>query len=145
MNFIEKLPLVSRFALGLVFTVFGLNGFLHFLPQPPLPESAVAFMTGLVSTGYFFPLLKGMEVLAGVLLLTGSAVPLALVLLAPIVINIAAFHTIVAPGNYALTGLIVVWMLHLAWTERAAFAPLFARATRASRRSASFEQRAAHA
>jgi putative oxidoreductase len=127
MKLIEKLPTVSRIALGLVFTVFGLNGFLHFLPQPPLPESAVPFMTGLMSTGYFFPLLKGTEVLAGVLLLTRTAVPLALVLLAPIVVNIAAFHLVVSPGNYAMTALLGVWMLHLAWANKSAFEPLFTR------------------
>jgi uncharacterized membrane protein YphA (DoxX/SURF4 family) len=139
MKLIEKLPVVSRLALGLVFTVFGLNGFLQFLPQPPLPESAVPFMTGLMSTGYFFPLLKGTEVLAGVLLLAGVAVPLALVLLAPIIVNIVAFHLVVSPGSYAMTALLVVWSLHLAWSERHAFAPLFAKRPATTPNSAPYD------
>ena len=129
MTFIaRKLPTAARLALGLVFFVFGLNGLLHFLPQPPLPASAVPFVGGLASAGYFFPLLKVTETVAGALLLSGVLVPFALTLLAPIIINIAAFHLALAPGNYPIVALIVVAEIYLAWTHRAAFAPLFARA-----------------
>ena len=129
MTFIaRKLPTAARIALGLVFFVFGLNGLLHFLPQPPLPASAVPFVGGLASTGYFFPLLKVTETVAGALLLAGVLVPFALTVLAPIIVNIAAFHLVVAPWNYPIVALILVAELYLAWTHRAAFAPLFARA-----------------
>ncbi|MBY0453058.1 MAG: acyltransferase, partial [Bdellovibrionaceae bacterium] len=94
----SKVSLVSRYVLGLIYFVFGLNGFLQFLPQPPLPESAMGFLGGLMSAGYFFPFLKGTEVLMGALLLAGFAVPFALIVLAPITINILLFHTILTPG-----------------------------------------------
>jgi len=129
MTFIaRKLPTAARIALGLVFFVFGLNGLLHFLPQPPLPASAVPFVGGLASAGYFFPLLKVIEIAAGALLLAGVRVPFALTLLAPIIVNIAAFHLFLSPGNYPIVALILAAEIYLAWTHRAAFAPLFARA-----------------
>ena len=121
-----KLPTVARIVLGLVFVVFGLNGFLHFLPQPPAPPRAMAFFGGLAGSGYFLPLLKATEVTAGALLLAGF-VPIALTLLAPIIVNIAAFHLFLAPGNYAVVGLILAAEIYLALVHRAAFAPLFAR------------------
>ena len=118
---------VARLLLGLVFFVFGLNGFLQFLPQPPLPPKALPFITGLASSGYLFPLLKGVEIIAAVLLLTNRSVPLALVMLAPIVVNIAAFHFVLAPGGAGIAVVVLALELFLAWKYRAAFAPLFTR------------------
>ncbi len=103
----SKVTMVARILLGLIFTVFGLNGFLNFLPPPELPEAAVPFMTGLASTGYFFPMLKLVEIVAGICLLAGLFVPLALILLAPIVVNIALFHFLVAPGEWWMGVLLV--------------------------------------
>jgi hypothetical protein len=113
----------TRIVLGLVFFVFGLNGFLHFLPQPPLPAAAGAFMGGLAGAGYMFPLIKGTEVLAGVLLLSNRFVPLALTLLAPVVVNIVLFHTMLAPPN-PVTALVLLGEVFLAWSYRSAFAPM---------------------
>lgn len=122
----NKLPTVARVILGLVFVVFGLNGFLHFLPQPPAPPRAMAFVGALAASGYFFPLLKATEVTAGALLLLGF-VPIALTLLAPIIVNIVAFHLFLAPGNYAVVGLVLAAEIYLAIVHRAAFAQLFRR------------------
>lgn len=96
----KKLGLVARLVLGLLFFVFGLNGFLGFLPQPPLEEAGLKFIMALVETGYLLKLIKGIEVLAGVLLLANAFVPLALLLLSPIVVNIVLFHFLLsfAPG-----------------------------------------------
>src|SRR5437899_10985925 len=80
----------ARIVLGLVFFVFGLNGFFHFMPQQPMPAAAGAFGGALAQAGYFFPLLKPTETLAGVALLSNRFVPLALTVLAPIVVNITA-------------------------------------------------------
>ncbi len=66
----NKLPTVARILLGLPFFVFGLNGFLHFIPQPPMPGPAGAFAGALFASGYLFPLLKGTEVVASLLLLS---------------------------------------------------------------------------
>jgi hypothetical protein len=114
------LPSAARVLLGLTFLVFGLNGFLHFLPQPPLPQAALPFLGGLAGAPYFFPLLKGTEVVAGVLLLSNRFVPLALTLLAPIVVNIAAFHVFLAPGPLMVAFLLAT-EIYLAWVYRAAF------------------------
>lgn len=122
----RRLGTAARLGLGLVFFVFGLNGFLHFLPQPPAPERAAAFVGALASAGYLFPVLKAVEVVAGALLLAGVFVPFALTLLAPVIVNIVGFHVALAPGNWGVVGFVLAAELYLAWTHRAAFAPLFA-------------------
>lgn len=96
----QKIAMVSRYLLGLIYFVFGLNGFLNFIPVPKdaFPEAAMQFMTGLMGSGYFFPFLKGTEVVCGLLLLAGLWCPLALIILAPITINIILFHGILTPG-----------------------------------------------
>lgn len=120
-----KVRVAARLLLGAVFFVFGLNGFFHFIPQPPSPGPAAAFGAALAYTGYMFPLIKGVEVLTGALLLSGRYVPLALTLLAPVVVNIVAFHLFLAPAGLALPLVLLALGLYLAWTERAAYAPLF--------------------
>lgn len=119
-----KAKTAVRLALGAIFTVFGLNGFLHFLPMPAPSGLAAVFMGGLGATGYFFPLLKGTEVIAGLLLLSNRFVPLALTVLAPIVVNIVAFHAFLAPSGLPLPLVVVALGVYLAYTERAVFAPV---------------------
>jgi putative oxidoreductase len=125
MNAIRKyLPTAARLFLGLIFTVFGLNFFLHFLPTPPPPARAAAFAGALFSSGYLFPLLKTVEVAAGLALLFGRFVPLALAVLAPIVINVVGFHLFLAPSGMGLALVILAAEIYLAWAYRAAFAPM---------------------
>ncbi|MCM2281897.1 MAG: acyltransferase [Bdellovibrionaceae bacterium] len=95
---VKKVAPASRVLLGLIYLVFGLNGFLNFLPQPPLPEGAMTFLGGLFSSGYFFPVLKGTEVVSGALLLAGVFSPLALIILAPVTLQILLFHAFLTPG-----------------------------------------------
>jgi uncharacterized membrane protein YphA (DoxX/SURF4 family) len=117
----------ARVLLGLVFFAFGLNGFFHFIPQnAPPPEAAGAFVGALVKTGYMLPLLKGTEVLAGALLLSNRFAALALALLAPIVVNIAAFHVALAPAGTGMSVVILALELYLAWSYRDAFRPMLA-------------------
>lgn len=108
-----KMSLVAKYILGLIYFVFGLNGFLNFIPAPPPPENVAQFMTGLMSTGYFFPFLKGTEVVCGLLLLSGFFVPLALIILAPITIQILLFHAVMTPGISYIIMPIVMIALHL--------------------------------
>lgn len=117
----NKLPLVARILLGLVFFVFGLNGFLHFLPQPPMEGPPAAFAGALAATGYMFPLIKGTEVLAGALLLGGRFVPLALTLLAPVLVNIVLFHGALVGSGLGMPIALVVIELYLAYAYRNAF------------------------
>lgn len=120
----SKLVIAARLVLGLIFAVFGLNGFLQFMPPPPVEGAALAYLGGLASASYFFPLLKGTEILVGLALLTGRFVPLALVVLAPITVQIAAFHLALAPDGLAMTALIVALHIVLAWAYRASYREL---------------------
>jgi uncharacterized membrane protein YphA (DoxX/SURF4 family) len=125
MHTLQKLvPTAARLFLGLVFTVFGLNFFLHFLPMPAPPPQAGALEGALFASGYLFPLLKVTEVVTGLLLLGGLFVPLALALLAPVIVNIVAFHLFLAPAGLPIPLAILAAEIYLAWTYRAAFAPM---------------------
>lgn len=121
----NKIALVSRILMGLGFVVFGLNGFFQFLPQPPLPEGSMKFLGGLMAAPYFFPLLKGTEVLMGLLLLANRLVPFALVVLSPIVIHIFLFHAFLAPDGMIVPILFVVMQILIAYDRRESFAGLF--------------------
>ncbi|MEO7988518.1 MAG: hypothetical protein ABI663_03195 [Chryseolinea sp.] len=119
--------IAARILLGLIYFVFGLNFFFHFIPTPP-PHGGVAdaFTGGLFQSGYFFPMLKGIEVVLGALLLIGFFVPLALLILAPISINILLFHAFLAPDN-TIMGIVIVFVhIYLFWAYRDYYKPLFA-------------------
>jgi putative oxidoreductase len=115
---------IARYVLGAGFFVFGLNFFLHFLPQPPAPPAAMSFAGALFATGYMFPLIKVIEVGAGLMLLANRYVTLALALLAPLLVNIVAFHAFLAPAGLALPIVLLALELYLAWSYRAAYAPM---------------------
>ncbi|MDP3276320.1 MAG: DoxX family protein [Deltaproteobacteria bacterium] len=127
---------VARYLLGLIFFVFGLNGFLHFLPMPPMPGPAGALMGAFAATGYMFPMIKGTEVLGGLLLLSNRMVPFALVLLAPIIVNILAFHTVLTPPN-PMAFMLVALEAFLGWAYFSAFRPMFTTRSLPSAESAS--------
>lgn len=112
-----------RIVFGLMFFVFGLNGFLQFIPQPPPAPEAGAFLGALFQTGYFFPVLKGIEVAVGAALLANVFVALALTVIAPIVVNIALFHLFLAPDPVGLGMAIalVIMNIFLAYGYRNAY------------------------
>ncbi len=116
--------LVARILLGLVFTVFGLNGFFHFLPMPP-PVNLVAgrFMGALAESGYMLPVLA-LEIIAGILLLVNRYVPLALALLAPVLVNILMFHGLMAPEGLPIAVICTLLWVLLFIGDRSAFAGL---------------------
>jgi putative oxidoreductase len=120
--------LVARIILGLIFFVFGLNFFFHFIPNSSQPEGkAAAFLGGLFQSGYVFPLIKVIEVISGALLLANRYVQLILVVLMPISINILLFHSILEPGGMPVTIslLIIISQLYLAWSYRDYYKQLF--------------------
>jgi putative oxidoreductase len=121
---LSHVPTVARLLLGLVFTVFGLNFFLHFLPTPPMPGAAGAFAGALFASGYVFPVVKTVEVVAGLLLLSNRFVPLALALLAPVVVGIVGFHLALDPAGAGAALLALTLELVLAWSYRDAFVPM---------------------
>jgi uncharacterized membrane protein YphA (DoxX/SURF4 family) len=123
----SKLVLAARILLGLIFFVFGLNFFFHFLPQPSAPPAAAAAFAGaMFATGYLFVLVKVVEVASGLLLLVGRFVPLALALLAPVVVNIIMFHAFLAPAGLPVPILVLALELGLAWSYRDAYRPMLA-------------------
>ncbi|HEY0195794.1 MAG TPA: hypothetical protein VGC42_31990 [Kofleriaceae bacterium] len=116
-------PTIARVILGLAFFVFGLNFFLHFLPQPAPPPDAGAFLGALV-TGKILTVIKVVEVTAGLLLIVGRFVPLALVLLAPVEIGILMFHGVFEPSGLPLPIVLIALTVYLAYAYRNAFAPM---------------------
>jgi uncharacterized membrane protein YphA (DoxX/SURF4 family) len=113
---------IARYLLGLMFTVFGLNGFLQFIHQtPPANPVAMQFL-GAVFVSHFAAFFYAVQLLGGLLLLSGYFVPLALILLAAELYNILAFHITLAPGTVAPALLAcVLWVLVFA-QYRASFA-----------------------
>jgi putative oxidoreductase len=121
---VSRIPTILRILLGLGFTVFGLNYFLNFLPaQPPPPAEAGAFLGGLVSSK-LLTLVKLIEVGGGLLLLSGFFVPLALALLAPILVGMVFFHAMLAPSGIGPAAALMLIEIALAWFYRDAFAPM---------------------
>lgn len=112
----NKLPVIVRVLLGLVLFLSGLVGLLNLVQPPPdMPEKLVAFNTGLAASGYFFPLLKLTETLCGFALIVGWFVPLALVILAPVVLNIFLVHAFLAPSGLPLALVLGVFMIYLSF------------------------------
>jgi len=124
----------ARILLGSIFVVFGLNGFLHFLPQPPMPEAAGAFFGALAATGYMLPLVFGAQLVGGGLVLA-AMVPLGVAILAPVIVNIVFFHLFLAPAGMGPAVVVTVLALFLTWAHRDAYAVLFATTDRASARA----------
>lgn len=107
---------IVRSLLGLIYVFFGLNFFLHYLPaQPSQGAAADSFLGGLFQAGYFFPMVKGLEVLLGGFLLLNFFTPLSLIILAPISLNILLFHLFLAPAGTAIGLVIVVLHVFLFW------------------------------
>ncbi len=104
--------IVARYLLGLMFTVFGLNGFLNFIHQPPPANPLATQFFVAVSASHFAAFFFAVQVLGGLLLLSGFFVPLALTLLAAVLYNILAFHLTLLPATIA-PGLVasVLWIL----------------------------------
>ncbi len=101
--------LISRYLLGLIFAIFGLNGFLHFIPMPAPTGLAGQFMGALFVSHYLVPIFA-LQLAGGVLLLASRYVPLALTLLAPIIVNIDLYHALMAPEGLPLAVVVsVLW------------------------------------
>ena len=122
---------ISRFMLGLIYIFFGLDFFLHYTHSgPPDPTTkAGIFLNALFSSGYFFVVLKSLEVIYGLLLWANWFAPLVLVLLFPISIHIFLFNVFLAHSFQPLVISIVILLLniYLAWTYRDIYKPLFRR------------------
>ncbi len=119
--------MVARILLGVMFTVFGLNGFLHFIPSPAFPPGYLHdFFTALVGSGFYI-MVFGVQLICGILLLIDLYVPLAIVALAAVLVNILTFHATMNPQGFPTAILATILWFLTAWPIRAQFAPIFAR------------------
>jgi putative oxidoreductase len=115
---------IARYLAGGIFLVFGLNGFLHFIPLPPPAGVAGQFM-GALFVSHYLTLIFGLQVIAGVLLLANRFVPLALAILAPVIVNILAFHALMAPNGLPLALFVTILWALIFVDVRPAFSGLF--------------------
>jgi putative oxidoreductase len=118
---------IARLLMGLEFTVFGSNGFLHFMQMKPPEGLAGQFLQVLVESKYVYAV-AALQLIGGLLLLANRYVPLALTLLGPVIVNILLFHFLMAPDGVAIAIAIitaVLWFL-VFWGVRSAFAGVFA-------------------
>jgi putative oxidoreductase len=116
---------IARILLGLVFTTFGLNGFLHFIPAPPPTGLAGQYFTVLFVSHYLVAVFL-VQLAGGVLLLVNRFVPLALTMLAPILVNILLFHCLMAPEGLPMASVVVLLWAVVFYAKRSAFAGIFA-------------------
>lgn len=110
----------TRLLLGIIFVVFGLNGFFNFIPVPELHP----FMQMMVNSGFIY-VVKALEVIGGLMLLINVRVPVALVILGPIVINILLYHAFFDPRNWPISVVNLVLYTIILLAYRPAFSRLF--------------------
>jgi len=116
--------LIARILLGLLFLVFGLNGFLHFIPMPP-PTGLAAQYMGALYVSHYLVFIFLVQVVGGALLLANRFVPLALILLGPVLVNILLFHSFMAPAGLPLALFTTVLWGLVFYGVRRAFAGVF--------------------
>ena len=117
--------LVARILLGLLFFVFGLNNILHFMPTPAMPPSDATTFATILMNSHYMTFVGLLMVIAGLLLLVGRFVPLALVLLGPILVNILLFHFLLQHGGAAIGLVATVLEIFLIIVYRKSFYTLF--------------------
>jgi uncharacterized membrane protein YphA (DoxX/SURF4 family) len=116
--------IIARTLLGLIFVVFGLNAFFHFIPMPPPPAGVAGdFMKALFVSHYLYAV-KCFEISGGLILLSGRFTALGLTLVGPVIVNILFYHTFLDPSGLPLAFILVVLALFLLWRNRSAFAGL---------------------
>jgi hypothetical protein len=99
--------MIARYLLGLVFFVFGLNGFLHFI-NGPMPTGLAGQFAGAMQQAHYMPIVSGLQVIGGVLMLVNRYVPLGLVLLGPVIVNIFLFHLLMDTKGLPIAILVVI-------------------------------------
>src|SRR5438132_9773599 len=118
------IAIIARFLLGFIFLVFALNGFLHFIPAS-LPSGTAGQFVGALFVSNYLVVVFLLQLVAAGLLLINRFVPLALVLLAPIIVNILLFHLLMAPSGLALAIVVTVLWIVVFLSVRSAFTGLF--------------------
>jgi len=113
------LVLIARLLLGLVSVVFGLNGFLNFLSMGPMPTGLAGQFMGALVLSHYYWVVAALQIIGGVLLLVNRFVPLALVLLGPVIVNIICYHVFLNPSG-AVPAVVVtaLWLIVFYWNRQ---------------------------
>jgi putative oxidoreductase len=121
----KTIALIAQYLMGLAFVTFGLNGFLHFLPQPPAETDLAEKYFIVMSQSHYLVAVFAVQLLAGLLFLANRFIPLALTLIGPVLVNILLFHGLMAPKGI-VPGIIVtaLWLV-VFFRYRRAFAGIF--------------------
>ena len=115
---------IARYLMGFLFTVFGLNGFLHFLPMGSPPPLAAQFFGAMVQSHYM-AVVFALQLVCGLMLLANRYVPFALTILGPIIFNIILFHVFMEPSGLPLAALVTLLWVIVAYRARSVFVVLF--------------------
>ena len=116
--------LIAQYLAGVIFLVFGLNGFLHFIPQPP-PEGVAGQFLGALFVSHYLAVIFAVQVIGAILLLANRFVALAVTILAPVIVNILCFHVLMNPSGLPPALLVTVLWILIFVRVRPAFAGLF--------------------
>ena len=118
--------LIARLLLGLMFLVFGLNGFLNFLSMGPMPSGLAGQFIGALVLSHYFWVVAALQIAGGALLLVNRFVPLGLVLLGPVIVNIILYHVLLNPAGIAPAIVAVILWLIVFYAHRQYFSGIFA-------------------
>ena len=127
--------LIARILLGLIFVVFGLNGFLNFLSMGPMPTGLAGQFIGALFMSHYYWVIAALQIVGGLLLLVNRFVPLALVLLGPVIVNILLYHVFLnTAGSVPAIVVTIVWFITF-YRHRQYFAGIFVQRTAANQSS----------
>ena len=117
--------LIARLLLGLIFVVMGLNGFLNFLSMGPMPTGLAGQFIGALFQSHYFFVVAALQILGGALLLVNRFVPLALVLLGPVIVNILLYHLFLNPAGIGLAIAVTILWFIVFYGHRQSFSGIF--------------------
>jgi putative oxidoreductase len=121
--------LIARILLGLIFFVFGLNGFLHFIPMGPMPAGLAGQYLAVFMQSHYVYFVSAFQVAGGALLLVGRYIPLALTLLGPVIVNILLYHLLMDLRGIPLAIVVTILWGILFYRNRQYFSGLFTQRT----------------
>src|SRR5437762_12713524 len=123
------LTLIARLLLGLIFVVFGLNGFLNFLRMGSMPTGLAGQFMGALFLSHYYWVIAALQIVGGALLLVNRFVPLALVLLGPVIVNIICYHVFLNPSGVVLAVVVTILWFVVFYDKRQYFSGIFVQRT----------------
>ena len=121
--------LIARLLLGLIFVVFGLNGFLNFLDMGPMPTGLAGQFISALFLSHYLWVVAALQLVGGALLLVNRFVPLALVLLGPVIVNIICYHVFLHPSGAIPAAVVTVLWFIVFYAKRQYFSGIFVQRT----------------